>query len=520
MLGAAEPFGTIKMNALGKRAALLALLFAFAAPALAQNNRNTPPPPAGGGILTLLPPTTASRHQIAIAGKQIAYIAEAGTVAIRDGNGTITAEVFYTAYFQENPAPRRPIAFVSNGGPGAASAFLNLGAIGPKALTMTASGEIAPPPAELLDNPDCWLDFSDLVFVDPVGTGYSRAADPNAESQFWGVRRDTDTMAAFIRLYLQQSGRMLSPLFLVGESYGGFRAAMLARTLQADTGIAPSGLVLISPALEMSLLRASDYDPLPWALTLPALAAANLELQGVTGRAALAERLKEVERYALSDYLTALAAPLPTGGRLASGQVSRFTGLPLELVERNFGRVSASLFMKEREQAGGQVLSRYDGAVASPDLNPGSGSIRGPDAVLDRGVPAWTSAFVAHVREDLGFRTEITYRLLNHDISGRWDYGGGGSRQGFAGALDDLAEARARNPRLQVLIAQGYSDLATPYPTGAFLVGQMPPLPGAAPITIETYEGGHMMYMRPQSRAALKGDAAALFKRAVPAQGG
>src|SRR5581483_9793421 len=231
---------------------------------------------------------------------------------------------------------KRPVTFVFNGGPGASSAYLHLGAMGPKAIEVTDKGEVVGPPSRLSDNDSSWLDFTDLVFVDPVGTGYSRAAQGKDERDFFGVEHDTEYLADFIRSYLIANGRMSSPLFLAGESYGGFRAATIARELQKKGGASPSGLVLISPALEFALLNGEDYDPLTWALLLPSYAAVNLESKGITGREALAPALKDAERYALSDYLTALAAGAEDGGKRASGKVAALTGLPLEVVERHF----------------------------------------------------------------------------------------------------------------------------------------------------------------------------------------
>ncbi len=198
-----------------------------------------------------------------------------------------------------------------NGGPGAASAYLHLGAIGPKAIEANAKGELAGPPPRLVVNESSWLDFTDLVFVDPVGTGYSRVSDGKNEEDFFGVEQDTDALADFIRLYLTDASRLASPVFLAGESYGGFRAATITRALQKTRGISPSGLVLISPALEFALLNGEDYDPLPWALALPSYAAVNLESQGVTGREALAARA--ARRRALR------ADRLPRGARLRRG---------------------------------------------------------------------------------------------------------------------------------------------------------------------------------------------------------
>ncbi len=210
---------------------------------------------------------------------------------------------------------KRPITFVFNGGPGAASAYLHLGAIGPKIVEANAKGELAGPPSRLVVNDSSWLDFTDLVFVDPVGTGYSRVSDGKTEQDFFGVEQDTDSLADFIRLYLIDAERMASPVFLAGESYGGFRAATITRALQKSRGISPSGLVLISPALEFALLYGEDYDPLPWALALPSYAAVNLESQGVTGREGLAGALQDAERYPLGDYFVALASGAEQGRR-------------------------------------------------------------------------------------------------------------------------------------------------------------------------------------------------------------
>ena len=375
-------------------------------------------PSPSGGVLSLLPPPQITDHSIIIAGRTLDYEAKAGTLSLLSGKGDVTAEIFYVAYAlhpdtSRREDPQRPITFVFNGGPGAASAYLHLGALGPRVLATAADGSFLPSPQKLLDNPNTWLDMTDLVFVDPVGTGYSREAPGQEARSFWGVNQDAASMGAFIRLYLAQAGRTASPVFLAGESYGGFRAALLARTLQDDIGISPSGIVLISPALEFTLVRPDEFQPLHWALELPSLAAVRLRSEGVTG-SALRERQAEVERYALGDYLVALASGLDKGGRLASQRVAEFTGMPIELVERNFARISTALFAKEFARARGNVLSSYDGTIETGGHRareaPGSS---GPDPVLDRSVPVLTSAFVSYVRDELNFRTDLTYRLLN-----------------------------------------------------------------------------------------------------------
>ncbi len=470
--------------------------------------------PETDGILSLLPSPAKTEHTVTIAGRTLSYEAEAGTVSLLSGEAKVTAKVFYVAY-DLKPATGasssgRPITFVFNGGPGAAAAYLQLGALGPRVLPTSDNGAFLEPPQALKDNPDTWLDMTDLVFVDPVGTGYSRAAPGGKDSDFWGVKEDAAAMGAFIRLYLGQANRTASPVYLVGESYGGFRAALLARTLQEDNGISPSGIVLISPALEFSFVYPDEFKPVNWALTLPAMAAVNLEKEGVHGDA-LAGRLAEVEHYALSDYLVALASGLEAGGKAASDTVARDTGLPLAIVEQHFGRIPLGVFAKEFDRAGGKVLSRYDGSVETADIAPEASRDETPDAVLDRSVPVLTSAFVDYLRSELNYRTAISYRLLNEEVSRSWDYGTTNARQGYAGVLDDLQEARALNPALSVLIVNGYTDLVTPYLASRYLVAQLPTLPDTKPIRTRVYEGGHMMYLRPDSRHALKMDAAALY---------
>ncbi len=499
--------------------ATLCLLLA-AGPAIAETHpgKSGKPGEEGGGpgVLSLLPPASKTDHSIIVGGHTLAYEAEAGTLPLIGGDGKTIARMFYVAYDLKQtgdakPSAERPVTFVFNGGPGAASAYLQLGALGPRVLRTSPDGAFLPPPQKLADNPDTWLGMSDLVFVDPVGTGYSRAAPGQKDSEFWGVKQDASAMTAFIRLYLQHAGRTDAPVWLAGESYGGFRAALLAKTLQEDAGISPTGIVLISPALEFSFVYGGDYRPLNWALTLPSMAAVHLEDNGIQG-ADLAQKLAGIEDYAMGDYLVALASGLESGGRQASRKVAEATGLPMDFVRQNHARITASAFARQYDKARGLELSLYDGTISTADLAPGSPRDRTPDPVLDRSIPVVTSAFVHYVRQDLNYRTDVSYRLLDREISHKWDYGGGKSSQGYAGVLDDLQEARSLNPALKVMIVNGYTDLVTPFMTSRYLVGQLPKLPGAEPIRVDTYPGGHMMYLRPDSRHRLKEDAASLYQ--------
>ncbi|WP_342641410.1 S10 family peptidase [Rhodoligotrophos ferricapiens] len=495
---------------------ILVLLLLFGGTAHARPAEPAYRPAPSGGVLSLLPMPQTTEHSIDIGGRKLKYRATAGTLPLLSGDGEVTAEIFYVAYTVPTDegslqSAQRPITFVFNGGPGAASAYLHLGALGPRIIATGEDGEFLTPPQRLIDNPDTWLDMTDLVFVDPVGTGYSREAPGQKTSSFWGINQDASAMGAFIRLYLTQAGRMNAPVFLAGESYGGFRAALLGRTLQEDIGISPSGLVLISPALEFMLVQPDTFDPLQWALELPSLAAVRLASEGITGPE-LERRVAEVERYALGDYLMAVAGGLERGGVLASARVAEITGLPIDLVQRHFARIPTSVFAKEFARAKGKTISPYDGTIAVPDIAPNSARIASPDPVLERSIPVLTSAFVAYVRGELKFDTKVSYRLLNSEIGRNWDYGTSPSRQGYAGVMGDLQRARALNPALNVLVVNGYTDLVTPYMTTRYLVDQIPTLAGAKPIRTRVLEGGHMMYLRPESRAALKAVAAELYR--------
>ena len=381
-----------------------------------------------------------------------------------------------------------------------------------RALAFGDDGGFLPPPSRLADNPDSWLRFTDLVFVDPVGTGYSRSALDEDETgrRFFGVRQDAAAMASFIRLQLARTGRALSPVFLAGESYGGFRAAVLARSLQDEAGVAPSGLILISPALDFALLRGDDRALLPLAVDLPSVAAVNWSRQGITGPE-LESRLQQVERWAFAEYLPALAAGPDRMPPAILDRVTEITGLPGALVAQLRGRIPIGRFVKEYDRAHGRVLSRYDGMIDGPDPDPASSLARGPDPVLDRAAAAWTSAFVAYARQELGYATDLTYRLLAEGLAEKWDYGTTPSRQGYADALDDLQNARALLPSLEVLVAHGHTDLVTPYLASRYLIDQLPALPGSAAIELAVYPGGHMFYSRPDSQTAFRQDVKGLF---------
>lgn len=480
-------------------ATFLALVPAWTEPSVAAEAQHAPQ----GGLARNLPDDSTSQHTIGQGAGQLAYSATAGTLPLTNDKGEITAKLFYVAYATGEAA--RPISFVFNGGPGAAAAFLHLGAIGPKVLNFTEDGAAPVQPIALRENPDNWLGFTDLVFVDPVGTGFSRAAQggADAEKAYYSVNKDADAMADFVKLYLARTGRELAPVYLVGESYGGFRAVLLARRL-LDSGVGVKGAILISPALEFSMLRDDGFALLPLALQLPSLAASHLEM--TAGHDAPLDQVGEAEAFAVSDYLLHLVRGLSVDDAVKT-KLARLTGLPPEVVARHHGRVSKWLFRREYVRREDRVLSLYDGSISVPVERPTDDEDFDP--ILDGAVTALTPLMVRYAREELGFKTDLPYKLLNRDVGRSWEFGT--KHQGYAGSLDDLQKARTINPGLKVFIAHGYTDLATPYSATRFLIGQLPPIASARPVEMHVYRGGHMMYMRPASRRALAKDVRAIY---------
>lgn len=458
------------------------------------------------------PPDATSRHTARIAGAEIAYTATAGSLALNDSKGERHAWMSYVAYVRDGGATEaRPVTVVFNGGPGAASAYLHLGALGPRVVEFGADGGIPNAPARLIDNPDCWLDLSDLVFIDPVGTGLSRtvAASGEANQRYWGVREDLQAFAAFIDLYFARNNRQASPKYLVGESYGGFRAPRLPQFLSREHGIGIAGMMLVSPVLEFSLLMGDTFEPLPDAFRLPSYAAVSLGSRALGDPTAL----PAIERFALGPYLAALVATPRNEATLRPvyAEVARLIGLPEALVAEHNGRVPPGVFGKEKRRAERPVVSRYDGAVAGPDPYPESSGSAASDPIMGGLRPFLTGAMVGHLAT-LGLRSELNYQLTNGDALGRWNWRSTqGSREGQVGAANKLREMLADNAALRVAIAHGVTDLVTPYLTSRYVIDRLPPSLTRNRVSQSLMEGGHMMYTRPASRARLHAEAARLY---------
>jgi carboxypeptidase C (cathepsin A) len=459
----------------------------------------------GPGVLSLLPADSITEHTIDTPSGKLAYTATAGTFTIFDQSGERSAAVFYTAFVAKSNNPGRPVTFVFNGGPGAGSAFLNLGLVGPRIATFGNGFDGTN--VHLVDNPDTWLAFTDLVMIDPVGTGWSRPAKPDGGSAFWSVHRDAESLAKVIALYVAKNSRVSSPKYILGESYGGFRAAKVAHALQNNQGIVISGIVMVSPMIEGQFQFGGEHFALGAALELPSLAAAELERKGTFSGAALAQ----AEHFALTDYLTALAGP-PLRGDAAHAfyaRVAQMTGLPEDVVARARGFIRDA-FVKNLRAGDHKIVSHYDATFAVDDPNPESASARGPDPFLDGFIRAYGSAFVAYARDELGFKTEMTYNLLAPEISGKWDWEDGGGHSPPS-AAEDLRQLLALTPSFRLMIAHGYSDMVTPYSVSRYVLNHMPPNVEGERAELKLYRGGHMFYTDPQSRKAFTTDARTMY---------
>lgn len=495
------------------------LLIAAAQPLLAQEGRPPEGRPAGENraaaenkkpeqAAPALPAPVTKDARIALNGGELAYKTTVGTLTLRDNDGKPRAEMGFFAYTVDPGADRnRPVTFAFNGGPGAGSAFLNLGAVGPKVLPLGEGMALRPsavPP--LVDNAQTWLDFTDLVFLDPVGTGWSRAAEGVDPKTFWSVESDARSLAEAIRLYLTQNDRRGSPVFLLGESYGGFRGPLVANILRKDKGVGVSGLVLVSPVLDFAARSDNLASPMRWVTRLPTLAAVKLGTAGPVSRAALAD----AERYAAGDYLTDLIkGPRDKDAvtRMAA-RVSDLTGLDRAELEREAGHLDLDTIVANIRKRTGKVPSLYDADVLGLDPEPNSRRSRADDPVLDAIVPMLDAAMARYARNDLGYVTDRPYEVLNGEVNRRWEFGGG---RNAPESVSDMQEILAIDPKLRVLVLHGYADLVTPYFESKLVLDQLPRIGADDRVRLEIVPGGHMFYTRPEARSLFKADAKAMY---------
>ncbi len=498
-----------------RAAALLlvaSMMLSRALPAVAADDPK-PAAPAKGDMPDLPPfPADASvKQSIVLNGRTLNYTATVGSLPVRDETGKKIAEVVFTAYILDGPRdPRRPITFAFNGGPGAASVYLNLGAIGSKRVQFGAAGDGPSDPPILHDNPGTWLDFTDLVFIDPVGTGFSRSLvkEDETDKRFFTIRGDIAYLSRIVYDWLAKNGRMTSPKFVVGESYGGYRAPAIAHHLQAVDGVGVSGVVMVSPALDGRNDADPDTSPMSWVVTLPSMAAANYERQG---KALTREQMADVEAYARTDYVVDLlrgARDKAAIDRIVR-KVTDYTGLPEADVRQVGGRIESRWFLRALYRDQGKLGSWYDSNVTAYDPFPWSPEQRTGDPILQGILGPTTSAMVDFATREVGWKIDAHYEPLNPAVNQHWEKGWFTQIE----SASDLRAALAADPKMKALIVHGYDDLSCPYFGSMLVVAQIPAMGDASRLQVKVYPGGHMFYSRPDSQAALRRDVMALYGR-------
>ncbi len=463
-------------------------------------------------------PPISVRRSTRVGSRTLNYTVTTGFMPIKHAvSGDTEARMFYMAYTLENPPAGRPLMFSFNGGPGSASVWLHLGALGPKRVKMLDDGLMPPPPYELVDNEHTWLAETDMVFIDPVGTGYSRAARPDLAGKFFGVNGDIESVGEFIRMYLGRNERWSSPLFLVGESYGTTRAAGLSNHL-FDRGIGLNGILLVSTVLNFQTIRFADNNDLPLVLILPSYATTawyHKRLSPQMQAKSVDQIAQEARQFAASEYLPAMLRidSLSASERTAlAAKYSSLTGLSADFIERNNFRVELNEFNKELlrsdRRTTGRLDSRFkgidrDAAGDGPDMDPSMSAIRTP----------YTAAFNSYVREELGFKSDLEYYILGGGISAPWNWN---ANNAYADTSIPLKNAMAKNPYMKVFLAQGYYDMATPFYGAEYTVSAMNLDPQLRRnVSFAYYESGHMMYIEKASLKKLKDDAASFIQMSV-----
>lgn len=448
-------------------------------------------------------------HSLNLGNTTLDYTVTTGLMPLKDDKDETKAHIFYMAYVvpQAEHAAPRPLTFVFNGGPGSSSVWLHLGAVGPKRVKMEDEGWMPPPPYQLVDNPHTWLDLTDLVFIDPVGTGYSRPVKPDDGKNYWSVQGDLESVGEFIRLYLTRNSRWTSPLYLAGESYGTTRAAGLSGYL-VDKGIAFNGLLLISTVANFQTLEFERGNDLPYVLFLPTYAATawyHQKLPADLLARPLEDVLREVEVWAANEYTVALMQGNQLQGKkraVVVKQLARYTGLETRHIEQSNLRIQIFRFCKEllrdQNRTVGRLDSRFKGMDALavtefPEFDPSMQAI----------LPPYTAMLNQYMRTALRYETDVPYEILSFKVNTAWEW----ERGKFPDTSEALRSALAKNPYMRVFLGMGYYDLATPHFATQYTLSHLEIDPSVQPNLVWAgYPAGHMFYLDVPSLEKLKAD--------------
>ncbi|MDR3497086.1 MAG: peptidase S10 [Ancalomicrobiaceae bacterium] len=473
--------------------------------AQSPHEQGVDPPAAEKGRL---PADSVTHQTIALMDRRLAFTATAGSIRLADDKGEPEADIAYTAYqLDGQDTATRPVTFFFNGGPGSASAWLQLGNTGPWRIAMSGEALSASAPPELHPNAETWLDFTDLVFIDPVGTGYSHFATSKEEvrKRYLSVEGDARSIALTIRRWLEQHNRLTSPKFVVGESYGGIRGPKVVRYLQSREGVGVRGLILISPVIDFREYGGTSL--LHYVASLPTMAAVAREAKAPVTRADMAD----VEHYAATDFLIDLVkgeVDTDATNRVAD-RLADLTGLDRAVTRRLAGRLDANEFRREFDRRNGRVTGAYDASVSGIDPYPDSSFYHFEDPSGDPLIAPLTSAVVDLTRTRLNWRPEGSYQLLNSAVNDAWDWKHGPNPPGSIGQLRQIL---AGDPKLKLVVAHGLFDLVAPYFGSKMLLDQLPAYAGHGRVKLVVYPGGHMFYSRDASRQALRSEAEAMMK--------
>jgi carboxypeptidase C (cathepsin A) len=466
-------------------------------------------------------PPVVTHHQLTLEGKLLKYTATAGRLPIKRGDGKIEADMFFVAYTLDGQdAGKRPLTFAFNGGPGSATIWLHMGALGPKRVAMQPDGMLPPAPYHIADNPYTLLDKSDVVFVDAISTGFSRAANAELSKKFLGVKGDIEAFSEFIRLYLTRNERWTSPLFLFGESYGTTRAAGIAGNL-ADQGISFNGITLLSTALSFQTLVDNRSNDQPYVLLIPTftmIAGYHKKLPPDLAQDMNKARQESVQ-WASTEYARALLKGDGLTGeerQKAIDQMARYTGLSKEVIDQANLRIDVPKFthylLLDQKLRVGRLDGRFtgtdpDGLLDTPFYDPSESAIMGP----------YTSVFNNYVRTELGYKTDMPYQVFPSDqnfFENSWNWGSGIA--GFPDTATALRQAIVKNPYLKVLVMEGFYDLATPFYAADYTVDHLNLGPQYRKnISFATFEAGHMVYLPIDGLKKLKGDESGFMDKSL-----